>query len=101
MFKQNKKHISNFMIEFEALAMKVETDDIHVIFLLRKNIWTDIIKIILKYPPIAVSRSLTVDFIHFYFLSFILFSLPFIFYFLFLEQLGLGVISHAVTAVTI
>ena len=38
MFKQNKKHISNFMIEFEALAMKVETDDIHVIFLLRKNI---------------------------------------------------------------
>ena len=58
MFKQNKKHISNFMIEFEALAMKVETDDIHVIFLLRKNIWTDIIKIILKYPPIAVLKTL-------------------------------------------
>jgi len=36
----------------------------------------------------------------FFFLSFY-FSLSFIFYFLFLEQLGLGVISHAVTSVTI
>jgi len=46
-----------------------------------------------------MSRSLTVDFIHFYFLVFY-FSLSFIFYFLFLEQLRLGVICHAVTSVT-
>jgi len=37
-FKQNKKHIANFMIEFEALAMKTETDDLYTIFLLKKNV---------------------------------------------------------------
>jgi len=47
-----------------------------------------------------VSRPSTVDFIHFYFLSFILLFFSFIFYFLFLEQLRLGVISHTVTSVT-
>jgi len=36
-FQQGKKHIANFIIEFDTLAMKVETDDMHVIFLL-KNI---------------------------------------------------------------
>jgi len=53
---------------------------------------------------LSVSRSLTVDFVYFYFLSFIFhfyFSLSFNFNFLFLEQLELGVISHAVTSVTI
>jgi len=34
--------------------MKIEIDNIYMILLLRKNIWTDIIKIILEYPPIAV-----------------------------------------------
>ena len=37
-FQQGKKHIANFMIEFEALAMKAETGDIYTIFLLKKNI---------------------------------------------------------------
>ena len=47
-----------------------------------------------------MSRLLMVDFI--YFLSFIWLSSAFcfIFYFLFLEQLGLGFISHTVTSVT-
>jgi len=45
--------------------------------------------------PTKVSRSLTMD------LTFIFrFSLYFIFSFLFIEQLGLGFISHAVTSVT-
>ena len=58
----------------------------------------------------VMSRSLKVDFVHFYFLllffsfpSFLFFSVlffSFLFLFLFLEQLGLGVISHAVTSVT-
>jgi len=52
-FQQSKKHITDFMIKFEALAMKAETDNIYVIFLLKKNIWTDIIKTILGYPPMA------------------------------------------------
>ena len=51
----------------------------------------------------VMSRSLKVDFVHFYFLSFIfIFLFSFFFYslFLFLEQLRLGVISHAVTSAT-
>ena len=51
MFQQGKKHIADFMIEFKMLAMKAETDDMHAIFLLKKNIWADIIKTILGYLP--------------------------------------------------
>jgi len=46
------------MIEFEALAMKTDTDKLHIIFLLKKNIQADIIKIILGYPPITTPESL-------------------------------------------
>ena len=49
---------------------------------------------------LLLSKSLTVDFIYFIFSLSFYFSLPFNSYFLFLEQLGLGVISHAVTSVT-
>jgi len=41
------------MIGFETLTMKVEKNDTHVIFLLKKNIRSDIIKIILGYLPIV------------------------------------------------
>ena len=58
MFWQGKKYIINFIIEFDVLAMKVETDDIHAIFLLKKNIWANIIKTILGYPPIAAPNTL-------------------------------------------
>ena len=57
-FQQGKNHIANFMIEFEVLDMKAETDDIHVIFLLKKNIQVDIIKTILEYPLMAVPDTL-------------------------------------------
>jgi len=46
------------MIKFNALAMKADTDELHAIFLLKKNIWQDIIKMILGYPPIAMPESL-------------------------------------------
>ena len=46
------------MIKFEALAIKVETNNMHTIFLLKKNIRTDIIKIILGYPLIVVLETL-------------------------------------------
>jgi len=36
-FKQEKKNIADFIIEFEALAMKADTDELHTIFLLKKN----------------------------------------------------------------
>ena len=46
------------MIEFEALAMKVDIDELHAIFLLKKNVQQDIIKTILGYLPIAAPESL-------------------------------------------
>jgi len=57
-FKQGKKNTADFMIEFEALAMKADTDELHAIFLLKKNVRHDIIKMILGYPPIAMSKIL-------------------------------------------
>jgi len=36
-FKQGKWNTVDFMIEFDALAMKVDTDKLHAIFLLKKN----------------------------------------------------------------
>jgi len=38
MFKQGKRNTADFIIKFEALAMKAETDELHTIFLLKKNI---------------------------------------------------------------
>ena len=37
-FKQGKKNTVDFIIEFKALAIKVDTNELHTIFLLRKNI---------------------------------------------------------------
>jgi len=36
-FKQGKQNTVDFIIEFEALATKTDTDELHVIFLLKKN----------------------------------------------------------------
>ena len=58
MFRQGKKHIANFMIKFEALAMKAEIDNMHVIFLLKKNVRADIIKTIFRYPLMAAPNTL-------------------------------------------
>ena len=57
-FKQGKRNIADFMIEFEALAMKADTDELHTIFLLKKNVQHNIIKTILGYPPIAMPETL-------------------------------------------
>jgi len=46
------------MIEFKALAMKADTDELHAIFLLKKNARQDIIKTILGYPPITMPETL-------------------------------------------
>jgi len=37
-FKQQKRNTADFIIEFEALAMKAETDELHAVFLLKKNV---------------------------------------------------------------
>jgi len=57
-FKQGKKYIVDFIIEFKVLAIKAETDNIHTIFLLKKNVRSDIIKTILEYLFIAAPKSL-------------------------------------------
>ena len=36
-FKQEKQNTVDFIIEFEALAMKADTNELHAIFLLKKN----------------------------------------------------------------
>ena len=37
-FKQEKKNTVDFIIEFKVLAMKVDIDELHTIFLLKKNV---------------------------------------------------------------
>ena len=37
-FKQGKRNTADFIIEFEALAMKADTDELYTIFLLKKNV---------------------------------------------------------------
>jgi len=46
------------MIKFNTLAMKADTDELHAIFLLKKNVRQDIIKTILGYLLIAMLESL-------------------------------------------
>ena len=48
----------DFIIEFEALVIKTDTDELHAIFLLKKNVQADIIKMILGYLLIAAPESL-------------------------------------------
>ena len=57
-FKQGKKNTTDFIIEFKALAMKADTDELHAIFLLKKNVRHNIIKTILSYPLIAMPEIL-------------------------------------------
>jgi len=37
MFKQGKRNTADFIIKFKALAVKADTDELHTIFLLKKN----------------------------------------------------------------
>ena len=51
------KNIANFIIKFEVLVMKVKTNNMYVIFLL-KNVRTNIIKMILEYSLMIVLEML-------------------------------------------
>ena len=57
-FKQEKKNTADFMIEFDTLAMKADINELHAIFLLKKNVQHDIIKMILGYPLITMPKTL-------------------------------------------
>ena len=56
-FKQGKRNTADFIIEFKALAIKADMDELHAIFLLKKNVQHNIIKTILGYPPIAMPKT--------------------------------------------
>jgi len=57
-FKQGKQNTADFIIEFKALAMKADTNELYTIFLLKKNARQDIIKTILGYSLIAMLETL-------------------------------------------
>ena len=57
-FKQGKQNTANFIIEFKALAMKVDIDELYAIFLLKKSVQQDIINTILEYPSIVALKLL-------------------------------------------
>ena len=56
-FRQEKKYVVNFMIEFKALVTKAETNNIHAVFLLKENFRSNIIKTVLRYLSIVVSET--------------------------------------------
>jgi len=57
-FKQEKKNMADFIIEFEVLAIKTDIDELYAIFLLKKNVRQDIIKTILEYLSIVAPETL-------------------------------------------
>jgi len=57
-FIQEKKHIVDFLIKFMALVSKAQTNDQHVIFLLKKNVNREIIRAIMAYLPTQAPKSL-------------------------------------------
>ena len=46
------------MIEFKALAIQAESNNIYAISLLKNNVRSNIIKTILGHPPIVVPETL-------------------------------------------
>jgi len=50
--------MANFMIEFKVLVMKTKTNDMYIIFLLKKNVRSDIIKTMLGYLVIVALELL-------------------------------------------
>ena len=46
------------MIKFQALAIKTDIDELHTIFLLKKNVWQDIINTVLGYLSIMALEIL-------------------------------------------
>jgi hypothetical protein len=57
-FKQGNQHINNFIIRFGVLRDTSKIDQTHAIFLLKRHVKSDIIKIIMGYPPVAIPSDL-------------------------------------------
>jgi hypothetical protein len=57
-FKQGNQHINDFIIRFGVLRDTSKIDETHAIFLLKRHVKSDIIKIIMGYPPVAIPLDL-------------------------------------------
>jgi hypothetical protein len=57
-FKQGNQHINNFIIKFGVLRETSKIDKTHAIFLLKRHVKSDIIKIIMGYPPVTIPSIL-------------------------------------------
>jgi hypothetical protein len=57
-FKQGNQHINDFVIRFGVLRETSNIDETHTIFLLKRHVKSDIIKIIMGYPPVAIPSDL-------------------------------------------
>jgi hypothetical protein len=57
-FKQGNQHINDFIIKFGVLRDTAKIDETHAIFLLKRHVKHDIIKIIMGYPPVAIPDTL-------------------------------------------
>ena len=55
---EHENNQSPLLSTIDILAMKTETDNMHAIFLLKKNVRSNIIKMILGYLPITAPKSL-------------------------------------------
>jgi hypothetical protein len=58
-FKQGNQHINDFIIRFGVLKDTSKIDETHAIFLLKRHVKSDIIKIIMGYPPVAIPSDLS------------------------------------------
>jgi hypothetical protein len=57
-FKQGNQHINDFIIRFGVLRDTSKIDETHAIFLLKRHVKSDIIKVIMGYPPVAIPSDL-------------------------------------------
>jgi hypothetical protein len=57
-FKQGNQHINDFIIKFGVLRDTAKIDETHAIFLLKRHVKHDIIKVIMGYPPVAIPTDL-------------------------------------------
>ena len=55
---QGRRPIIDYLVEFNLLKNKAGTDDQHAVFLLKKNVWKDIIRTILSFPPTNLPTNL-------------------------------------------
>jgi len=94
--KQSNQDIKSHICLLDNIPIKSLSDPSYALVIFNTSIKNNIAISISH----VLSSSQTVDLVPFYFIFHFYFHSVLLFYFLFLEQLGLGLIGHAVTPVT-